>query len=77
MLLKLSFFQIGKYHPPPKKKTPNKQQSRVDSNKKNQDRLYMYEENMDDGVKFQNQAGCFPRMMKAFAKQNTRIGNNN
>lgn len=56
MLLKLSFFQIGKYPPPlQKKKTPpNKQQSRVDSNKKNQDRLYMYEENMDDGVKFQN-----------------------
>lgn len=35
----------------------------------------MYEENMDDGVKFQNEAGCFPRMMMAFAKQN--IGNNN
>lgn len=37
--------------------------------------MYMYEENMDDGVKFQNEAGCFPRMMMAFAKQN--IGNNN
>lgn len=51
MLLKLSFRLA-------KKKTPttNKQQSRVDSDKKNkkQDRLYTYEENMDDGVKFQN-----------------------
>lgn len=53
MLLKLSF-RLAK-----KKKTPttNKQQSRVDSDKKKpkkQDRLYTYEENMDDGVKFQN-----------------------
>lgn len=50
MLLKLSFRLA-------KKKTPttNKQQSRVDSDKKKQqDRLYTYEENMDDGVKFQN-----------------------
>lgn len=54
MLLKLSFRLA-------KKKTPttNKQQSRVDSdkkkkNQKKQDRLYTYEENMDDGVKFQN-----------------------
>lgn len=51
MLLKLSFRLA-------KKKTPttNKQQSRVDSDKKTkkQGRLYTYEENMDDGVKFQN-----------------------
>lgn len=53
MLLKLSF-RLAKKNPP----TTNKQQSRVDSDKKKtpkkQDRLYTYEENMDDGVKFQN-----------------------
>lgn len=52
MLLKLSFRLAKKKNP-----TTNKQQSRVDSDKKKnkkQDRLYTYEENMDDGVKFQN-----------------------
>lgn len=49
MLLKLSFRLAKKTQT-----TTNKQQSRVDCDKKKQDRLYTYEENMDDGVKFQN-----------------------
>lgn len=76
MLLKLSFRLAKKK---PQQQTNNKaEQTLIKKTKtKKQDRLYTYEENMDDGVKFQNQAGCFPRMMKAFAKQNACIGNNN
>lgn len=73
MLLKLSFRLAKKKT---QQQTNNKAEQTLIKNKK-QDRLYTYEENMDDGVKFQNQAGCFPRMKKAFAKQNACIGNNN
>lgn len=75
MLLKLSF-KLAKKNKP-QQQTNNKAEQTDKKTTKKQDRLYTYEENMDDGVKFQNQAGCFPRMMKAFAKQNACIGNNN
>lgn len=75
MLLKISF-RLAKKKQKTQQQTNNKAEQTLIKNKK-QDRLYTYEENMDDGVKFQNQAGCFPRMMKAFAKQNACIGNNN
>lgn len=76
MLLKLSF-RLAKKKKPQQQTNNKAEQTLIKKPPKKQDRLYTYEENMDDGVKFQNQAGCFPRMMKAFAKQNACIGNNN